>query len=84
MLKYAQERGIPDEKLTVLINERNVFALQNIYNAVHNHCKHGEIVMLVDGDDALIGRQVFSLYNAIYQRTESALVYSNYLEVMYN
>ena len=40
--------------------------------------------MLVDGDDALVGRQVFALYNAIYQRTESAFVYSNYLHVMYN
>lgn len=40
--------------------------------------------MLIDGDDALIGRQVFAMFNAVYQRTESALVYSNYLHVMFN
>lgn len=40
--------------------------------------------MLVDGDDALVGRQVFGVFNAVYQRTESALVYSSYLHVMFN
>lgn len=40
--------------------------------------------MLIDGDDAFIGRQVLGLYNAIYHRTGSAFVYSNYLHVMFN
>lgn len=40
--------------------------------------------MLLDGDDALIGKQVFGLYNAIYQRTESTLVYSNYISILFN
>jgi hypothetical protein len=30
---------------------------------------------LVDGDDALIGRQVFSLLNAIYQKYKPALTF---------
>lgn len=58
--------------------------MKNIYNAIHYHCNAGDIVMLIDGDDALVGRQVFGLFNAIYQRTESALIYSNYIHVMFN
>ncbi len=84
VLDYIKQRKIPEDKIEVIINEQNIFALENIYNAVHYHCNAGEIVMLVDGDDALVGRQVFGLFNAIYQRTESALVYSNYLHVMFN
>ena len=40
----------------------------NIYMAVHEHCELGEVMVLIDGDDALIGRQVFGFLNAIYQR----------------
>jgi hypothetical protein len=36
-------------------------------------------MVLVDGDDALIGRQVFSLLNAFYQREKPALVYTQLL-----
>jgi len=40
--------------------------MQNIYEAVHNHCQNGEIVGIVDGDDSLNGRQVLKLFNALY------------------
>ena len=30
---------------------------------------------LIDGDDSLIGKQVFSLLNAIYQRDKPALTF---------
>ena len=36
--------------------------------AAHEQCNPGEIMILLDGDDALIGRQVFSLLNAVYQK----------------
>jgi hypothetical protein len=32
-------------------------------------------MVFVDGDDALIGRQVFSTLNAIYQKYKVALTY---------
>jgi len=40
--------------------------------------------MLVDGDDALLGTQVFALFNAVYQKNRAALVYSRYLIVSGN
>jgi hypothetical protein len=35
----------------------------------------------VDGDDALIGRQVFALLNAVYQKDKVALTYGQFLMV---
>lgn len=53
--------------------------MANLYNGIHNYCKEGEIVMLLDGDDSFIGRQVLSTFNAIYQRGRNAVVYSTYM-----
>lgn len=36
-------------------------------NAVYNFCREGEIQLLLDGDDELIGRQAFSVINSAYQ-----------------
>jgi hypothetical protein len=58
--------------------------MANIYDAVHNKCKSGEIVMLLDGDDSFLGRQVMSLFNAAYQKDKSGLVYSRYLVITSN
>lgn len=40
--------------------------------------------MLLDGDDAFLGRQVMSLFNAVYQNKKAALVYSRYLVIYEN
>lgn len=68
----------------MIINVENMLALANIYNAITNHCKSGEIVMLVDGDDSLLGRQAMSLFNAVYQKNKAGLVYSRYLLISNN
>lgn len=34
-----------------------------------------------DGDDALVGRQVFSVLNAVYQKRNAKFVYSNNIEI---
>jgi hypothetical protein len=36
--------------------------------AAHEYCQPGEVMLLIDGDDALIGRQAFALLNAVYQK----------------
>ncbi len=53
---------------TLINNDKNMLNSHNIYEAAHNNCQLGEIMVPVDGDDALIGRQVFSLLNAFYQK----------------
>jgi hypothetical protein len=42
--------------------------MENIFNAVTYDCELGEIVVMVDGDDSLIGTNVLSLLNAVYQK----------------
>jgi hypothetical protein len=34
--------------------------------------------MSIDGDDELIGRNVFKIFNAEYQRLEAGVIYSNF------
>ena len=41
-------------------------------------------MILLDGDDSLVGTQVLSLLNAVYQKEKLALVYSQFLMVNAN
>jgi hypothetical protein len=54
--------------------------MANIYHAVYDYCRSGEILAIVDGDDELIGRQVLKLFNAAYHRTKAFAIYSNHIE----
>lgn len=40
--------------------------------------------MLLDGDDSFLGRQVMSLFNAVYQKNKAGLVYSTYFVITGN
>ena len=53
--------------------------MANFYWAAHEFCKPYEIFMIVDGDDELIGKQVFKLFNSIYQNEELWIVYTNFI-----
>ena len=65
---YMDENLIPPEKYLIINNEKSQFHCANIYKVAHNHCKEGEILVMLDGDDSLIGRNVFALLNAVYQK----------------
>jgi hypothetical protein len=41
-------------------------------------------MILLDGDDSLVGTQVLSLLNAVYQKEKLALVYSQFIMVTEN
>lgn len=49
--------------MTLVVNKENTKALNNIYKAAHYYCKKNEIMLIVDGDDYLIGTQVLKLLN---------------------
>ena len=40
--------------------------------------------MAIDGDDELIGRQVFKFFNSIFQKYDIWLMYSNFLVTPHN
>lgn len=77
--KYVISQNIPVDKMKIITNKANKKPTENIYNAITNHCRLGELALIVEGDDALIGTNVLNLYNAIYQRDKCAMIYSSYL-----
>lgn len=54
--------------------------MSNIYKAVYGYCKKGELLMVIDGDDELIGKYVFKLINAAYHRMKSMAIYTNHIQ----
>ncbi len=61
------ELGFPKERVTYVRNKVQKRATFNIVNAGYNFCQKDSIQVLIDGDDQLIGTQVFQLFNAQYQ-----------------
>jgi hypothetical protein len=54
--------------------------MANIYKAVYQHCRKGEVLMIIDGDDELIGKYVFKLINAAYHQLQSLAIYTNHIQ----
>ena len=74
--EYAKSLG-KEDLIEVIINDRNVGALENIYNAIHS-CKKDEIAILVDGDDKLAHQDVLKYLNVIYQDPNVWLTYGQF------
>lgn len=64
-------------RIVFIKNKYRKFATFNILNAAFNYCNTDDIQILVDGDDEIIGRHVFSLLNGIYQKDKKWVVYTN-------
>ena len=62
----SQEK-VPKENYEVITHIERSFSLQNIRNASKNFCKKEDIIIVVDGDDELLGRQVLKLFNSVFQ-----------------
>ena len=72
---------VGEDRYEVIRNSRQMRAMPNIRFAAKTYCKPNEIFMIVDGDDELIGRQVFKLYSAKFQADDLWFMYSNFLTV---
>ena len=53
--------------------------MANLRKAAMEYCQPEEIFVIVDGDDELLGRQVFKLFNSVFQREQNWFVYSNFI-----
>lgn len=72
-----------NNRIAIIKNANRTGALGNRDIAIRNYCKPGDIILDVDGDDALIGKQVFNVINRVYNKNKDAwFVYSNYLSIM--
>jgi hypothetical protein len=50
-----------------------------VFDNAHKYCESGQVMMVVDGDDELIGRQVFQLLNTLYQKQQVWIIYTQSL-----
>ena len=56
--------------ITVIKNDTNMGAVYNQISTIRANCEPSDIVMLIDGDDALVNdNQIFQFYNNLYDGT---------------
>ena len=80
MKKYLEYKE-KSEKVTIKINTERQMAMPNILYAAKSFCKPYELFVVIDGDDYLLGNQVFKLFNAVFSENDSWVAYSNFLTV---
>ena len=56
------------DRVFFLRNSKNIGALANRDSTIKEHCPPGSIVIHMDADDFLLGRQVFNTLNRVYQQ----------------
>lgn len=64
-----------NEKAVVIKNETRKTALENIHDAIVNHCDPDDIIVLVDGDDWLPNKNVLSYINDFYNQNDCWIMY---------
>ncbi len=79
--EYIKKYNVSERRLNFIENQVNKKALPNIDYAARRLCQSGEIMAIIDGDDYLIGTQVFKLINARYQQQNLLALYTNHLRV---
>jgi hypothetical protein len=70
--------NISKQKYAYISNKKHKTALENIHDATYNFCSNDSVVMIVDGDDELIGKNVLKVFNAAYQKLKAGVIYSSY------
>jgi glycosyltransferase involved in cell wall biosynthesis len=61
--------------VTIIKNEIRKTALENLHNAIVNHCGPDDIVALVDGDDWLPNKKVLSYIDDFYTQNDCWIMY---------
>lgn len=64
-----------NEHAIIIKNENRKTALENIHDAIMNHCEPNDIVVLVDGDDWLPNKNVLSYINEFYEKNDCWVMY---------
>jgi glycosyltransferase involved in cell wall biosynthesis len=68
----------PERSATLIKNEKNLGALENLYRAIIS-CKDEEIIVILDGDDWLAHDLVLEKLNAFYANPDIWMTYGSYL-----
>lgn len=79
MEEYIATHGL-QEKITLIKNNYNRKALANVYRAAHM-CDPRDIIIELDGDDALANAHIFKNINALFSTYDIWLAYAQYKNV---
>ena len=75
---FITRNKLSSSKFRLIRNKQRRSAIPNVYDAVLNYCGPEDIVLIVSGDDELLGKQVFKVINAVYQTKNPAVAYTNH------
>jgi glycosyltransferase involved in cell wall biosynthesis len=75
---YVKDRGF-ENKVTVVKNKVRHRALANLYTMIHS-CADDEVIVILDGDDALAANNVLEYINALYKARDVWITYGQYTE----
>jgi len=64
-----------DSRATIIKNTVRKTALENIHNAIMNHCDEDDIVVLLDGDDWFPNKKVLKYIDEQYQEKDCWIMY---------
>ena len=81
LIKLWIEQNAAARDIVVLANEKRMTAVPNIHRAVTQHCAADSIVVLVDGDDELLGKYSLKVFNHLYHKQNADVVYSNHIQI---
>jgi glycosyltransferase involved in cell wall biosynthesis len=74
--QFVEENPVP-QLIYLVKNKERVSALPNIYKAATQYCSPEDILVLLDGDDELLGVNVFKVFNSMYTLQKLEVLYSN-------
>lgn len=70
-----------NDKFTLIVNTEKKYALKNIYDTIKlSNPKKNDIILLLDGDDWLASKDVFSTINKVYNEQGCWMTYGSYIE----
>ena len=76
--RYFHFFQIPKEKYVYISHKTRNTALENTYRAINNICSDDSIVLVLDGDDEILGRNAFKTFNREHQRLGGGWIYTNH------
>jgi len=65
----------------IINNETKKCSLENIYNAIHGYTPNNSVIVILDGDDFLFGKDVLTHLNETYKKENCLLTYGSYVNL---
>lgn len=73
---YIQKNNL-ESRITLIKNQERKLALANLYNAIHS-CADNEVIVILDGDDALAHNKVLTRLEKEYSNKRTWLTYGQF------